>query len=165
MPAICYVGNETYGLCMLGEVLYWLRDVPSLEALLVCEIISTGLPSIQRSFIYKYLLNIYFAPGSCECYWDGANDTVECVSKAGAELVSIPKHVLVQVPHQNFCTLRPLPACPVWALTYSPPQEGTSLIKPRLCHFLGSLIVMDWNILLSSVKPSHLIIPCTNHSH
>ena len=70
MPAICYVGNETYGLCMLGEVLYWLRDVPSLEALLVCEIISTGLPSIQLSFIYKYLLNIYFAPGSCECYWE-----------------------------------------------------------------------------------------------
>ena len=100
-----------------------------------------------------------------ECLGNGTNDTVECVSKAGTELVSIPKHVLVQVPHQNFCTLRPGPACPVWALTYSPPQEGTSLIKPRLCHFLGSLIVMDWNILLSSVKPSHLIIPCTNHSH
>lgn len=70
MPGLCYVGDEIQGLCMLGGVLYRLRDVPSLEGLLVrelclaCKIIRSGLPFLQLSFIYKYLLNIYCAPGS-----------------------------------------------------------------------------------------------------
>lgn len=89
MPGLCYVGGDTQGLCMLSGALYWLRHVPSLEALFVrdlClafEIISPGLPSLQLSFIYKYLLKISLLLARRRP-WGGSNATVECVSKAGA---------------------------------------------------------------------------------
>lgn len=83
--------------------------------------------------------------------------------RAKQELVSIPKHVLL--PSATSELHSPVPACPCVGPHMLSTSGGASLMQPCLYLFFGSLIVMDWNILLSSVKFSHLIIPCTNHSH